>query len=198
MENLVALMLSDNRIHRDCAAERGVAHVPGTCASNAHLCNVCWPHIRAYLSECPCEDGTQRDALLMAGDRFLLDLVSAPHDADNNAEHVDCGPTAPRDVVGYPWLSLSPDAPVAPLLPAASSVAAAAPLFVHCAVCAKPLISGLVINALGKSFHSKRCFACRVCKLSLADDNTPFFDDGNGMPLCEAHARESSAVEQAL
>lgn len=184
-------MLSENRIYRDCSGERAVSGE--ACASHAHLCNVCWPHIRAYLSECPVDDETHRAALLDAGDRFVLDLVSADND--------DSAPLASRDVPGYSWLSLSATAPSpppqqqsAPPAAAIAAMAAMAPLFVHCATCAKPLANGLVINALGKSFHSKRCFACRVCQVSLADDATPFFDDGSGFPVCEVHARDPAAA----
>jgi hypothetical protein len=190
MQNLVSLMLSENRIFRDCSNERVASE---SCAAHAHLCNVCWPHIRAYLSECPVHDESQRNALLEAGDRFVLDLVTGNDD--------QCSPLAARDVLGYSWLSLSSTAPPpppaqpanAPPAAAIAAMAAMAPLFVHCAMCAKPLQNGLVINALGKSFHSK-CFACRACHTALADDATPFFDDGNGFPVCDMHVQSAVGV----
>ncbi len=177
----VNLMLSSGHIHRCTAKETSRA---GECAAHAHLCAVCWQSIRAHLAtRVAFDSAAQRDALLVAGDRFVADLAALEAPVELHA--------APD----FAWFQVrgdqpttAADAPAGKATPLAATTTTTTttvdmPLFSNCAACGKALTRGVVINAMGKSFHSA-CFACRQCGKALQDDSAAFFDDGAGFPWC--------------
>jgi hypothetical protein len=62
------------------------------------------------------------------------------------------------------------------------------PMVEMCGKCDKALLSGKVIAALGKKFHTE-CFVCSECKAPFANDDTIFVADG--LAFCADHAPSS-------
>lgn len=188
--NVVNLMLSSSRLNR-CTSKEALSR-SGECAAHPHLCSVCWVSLRAHLASprVAFESAAQRDALLLAGDRFVADLAALEAAVELHAApdfawlqvHGDQASAAANKPAPQPQQSPQQQQP--------QSVVDM-PLFSNCAACGKALARGVVINAMGKSFHSA-CFACRQCGKALHDDETAFFDDGAGFPWCGCVAAVAS------